>query len=101
MEEKKHEKVYKDFLREYIYSDEYGVLLLNGRWGSGKTHFLKQVVKKAHKDIKVRIIDYWDEDIEKKQVFFALSKTFSYLLSPHQILANNFIHYIKCNNLFN
>ncbi|EUJ21685.1 hypothetical protein PGRAN_13858 [Listeria grandensis FSL F6-0971] len=56
----------KKFTDEYISSDEYGTLFLNGKWGDGKTTFLN-FVKEKNKGMenraKIREINIWESNI--------------------------------------
>lgn len=50
----------KRFLKRYIDSGYKGSILLTGKWGIGKTSYLKNIEKSINDDRKVIWLDFWD-----------------------------------------
>ncbi|WP_145461774.1 P-loop NTPase fold protein [Staphylococcus saprophyticus] len=66
------------FIKKYIEQDYKGSVLLSGKWGIGKTSYLKQIEEKVKKDKKKDKkfvwLDYWDKNNQTKFYTYLYSK---------------------------
>lgn len=62
------------FIKKYIENDYKGSVLLSGKWGIGKTSYLKQIEEKVKKDKKFVWLDYWDKNNQTKFYTYLYSK---------------------------
>lgn len=68
------EKDVETFIKKYIKSNYKGSVLLSGKWGIGKTSYLKQIEEKANKDKKFVWLDYWDKNNQSNFYTYLYSK---------------------------
>jgi len=78
---------YGDFLMSYIQQEKDGLVLnLNGRWGSGKTEFLKRMYSGLHdREYPVIYIDAWESDFTDNPLIVVASEMLSQLKSFFEI----------------
>ncbi|SUM53548.1 Uncharacterised protein [Staphylococcus epidermidis] len=62
------------FIKKYIKSNYKGSVLLSGKWGIGKTSYLKQIEAKTEKDKQFVWLDYWDKNNQTKFYTYLYSK---------------------------
>lgn len=62
------------FINKYIESNYKGSVLLSGKWGIGKTSYLRQIEEKTNKDKKFVWLDYWDKNNQTKFYTYLYSK---------------------------
>lgn len=62
------------FINKYIESNYKGSVLLSGKWGIGKTSYLKQIEEKTNKDKTFVWLDYWDKNNQTKFYTYLYSK---------------------------
>lgn len=72
---KEAKKIYNEY-----FENNKSTIFLNGKWGSGKTTFLKEVFKNRKKELKVNFLDLWrrGNDSEVVQAFYRKIYPFSY-----------------------
>ncbi|WP_191961964.1 P-loop NTPase fold protein [Staphylococcus aureus] len=68
------EKDVETFIKKYVESNYKGSVLLSGKWGIGKTSYLKQIEEKANKDKKFVWLDYWDKNNQSNFYTYLYSK---------------------------
>ncbi|TLX45597.1 hypothetical protein C1E24_18110 [Pseudoalteromonas phenolica] len=76
-------KNYGEFLSSYIRNQKSSLVLnLNGEWGTGKTHFLRQLYTDLHANHKLPTvyIDAWESDFSDDPLLVVLSEITDQLL---------------------
>ena len=76
-------KNYGEFLSSYIRNQKSSLVLnLNGEWGTGKTHFLRQLYTNLHAnhELPTVYIDAWESDFSDDPLLVVLSEITDQLL---------------------